>query len=49
MTQSDPEYPTPTWQKKVGVFLTLWLALGAVLVTLLLVGVTIATWQQVIA
>ena len=49
MTDLENSTPTPTWQKKVGVFLTLWLALGAVLVTLLLVGVTIATWQQVIA
>ena len=49
MTPHDTDYPTPTWQKKVGVFLALWLALGAVLVTLLLVGVTIVTWQQVIA
>lgn len=46
---TDIEPPTPTWPKRVGVFLTLWLTLGAILVTLLLVGVTIATWQQVIA
>lgn len=43
------ETSTPTWQKKVGVILTLWLTLGALLVTIILVGVTIATWQQVIA
>lgn len=49
MTLHDTEYRTPTWQKRVGVILTLWLTLGGILTTLILVGITIATWQQVLA